>query len=89
MAAGHHGGGLGYVLYCIACYNEAAGSFNAQHLASCATHAGCMAATEAERYLQALHLGGGAGVGGGADLLPPHGMDAAWVSEVRQQMQHN
>ena len=48
-----------------------------------------MAATEAERYLQALHLGGGAGVGGGADLLPPHGMDAAWVSEVRQQMQHN
>ena len=45
--------------------------------------AGCMAAAEA------VNLGGGAGVGGGSDLLSPHGMDAAWVSEVRRQMQHS
>lgn len=47
--------------------------------------AGCMAAQEVESYLQALHL---EGAGAGGDQGPQQ-LNAAWVKEVRAELQAN
>jgi len=54
----------------------------AEQLACLCSPAGCMAALEAERYLQALHLDGGA-----ASSCISTRLDAAWAAQLQGAQQ--